>query len=248
MSKLTSQGQKEKDELDTLEKRYQDEKRQRQSLEGQLAQEKKYRESQDMQIADLKKSMSSIDSTIKAQKQAGGCKMEQCSKRIREVEIENEKMSEEMRKKQDRVLMLECELKSLNRTRDTESRVDTLMVALNLMEDKNTSLQESLSAETRFKLDLFSALGEARRQLESANCKSWAILLRAVATSARSSVSSAPSREKFMFIYIWICLWCLFYLNMSFLLKVIEILRGNLTKTLSLTLTSVAFDRKFRSR
>jgi len=45
------------------------------------------------------------------------------------------------------------------------------MVALNLMEDKNTSLQESLSAETRFKLDLFSALGETRRQLESVNCK-----------------------------------------------------------------------------
>ena len=55
--------------------------------------------------------------------------------------------------------------------RDNESRVDTLMVALNLMEDKNTSLQESLSAETRFKLDLFSALGETRRQLESVNCK-----------------------------------------------------------------------------
>jgi hypothetical protein len=45
------------------------------------------------------------------------------------------------------------------------------MVALNLMEDKNTSLQESLSAETRFKLDLFSALGETRRQLEAVNCK-----------------------------------------------------------------------------
>ncbi len=87
------------------------------------------------------------------------------------MEIENKKLSEEVRKKQDHVMMLECELKSLNRTRDTESRVDTLMVALNLMEDKNASLQESLSAETRFKLDLFSALGEARRQLESVNCK-----------------------------------------------------------------------------
>ena len=66
--------------------------------------------------------------------------------------------------------MLECEIKSLAKYRDNESRVDTLMVALNLMEDKNTSLQESLSAETRFKLDLFSALGETRRQLEAVNC------------------------------------------------------------------------------
>ncbi|CAL4065981.1 unnamed protein product [Meganyctiphanes norvegica] len=34
------------------------------------------------------------------------------------------------------------------------------------MQDKNTHLETSLSAETRVKLDLFSALGEAKRQLE----------------------------------------------------------------------------------
>ena len=60
--------------------------------------------------------------------------------------------------------------KSLTKYREAESRVDTLMVALNLMEDKNNSLQESLSAETRFKLDLFSALGDTRRQLEAVTC------------------------------------------------------------------------------
>ena len=41
------------------------------------------------------------------------------------------------------------------------------MAAVKLMENKNASLQESLSAETRFKMDLFSALGETRRQLDS---------------------------------------------------------------------------------
>ena len=65
--------------------------------------------------------------------------------------------------------MLECELKNQAKQREAETRFDTLMIAFKLMEDKNASLQESLSAETRFKLDLFSALGETRRQLEAVN-------------------------------------------------------------------------------
>lgn len=49
------------------------------------------------------------------------------------------------------------------RNRDSE---EVLMSALQSMQQKNMSLEESLSRETRFKLDLFSALGEARRQIE----------------------------------------------------------------------------------
>lgn len=40
------------------------------------------------------------------------------------------------------------------------------MSALATIQDKNTTLEKNLSAETRVKLDLFSALGEAKRQLE----------------------------------------------------------------------------------
>lgn len=40
------------------------------------------------------------------------------------------------------------------------------MSALAAMQDKNTHLENSLSAETRLKLDLFSALGEAKREIE----------------------------------------------------------------------------------
>lgn len=40
------------------------------------------------------------------------------------------------------------------------------MSALSAMQDKTTHLENSLSAETRLKLDLFSALGDAKRQLE----------------------------------------------------------------------------------
>lgn len=40
------------------------------------------------------------------------------------------------------------------------------MSALQAMQEKNSTLEKNLSAETRVKLDLFSALGEAKRQLE----------------------------------------------------------------------------------
>ena len=42
------------------------------------------------------------------------------------------------------------------------------MSALSAMQDKNAHLENSLSAETRLKLDLFSALGDTKRQLEIA--------------------------------------------------------------------------------
>jgi len=41
-----------------------------------------------------------------------------------------------------------------------------LISTLGAMKDKNAHLETSLSAETRLKLDLFSALGDAKRQIE----------------------------------------------------------------------------------
>ena len=56
------------------------------------------------------------------------------------------------------------------RKRDAQSSgTNMLMSALAAMQDKNTTLEKNLSAETRVKLDLFSALGEAKRQLEITN-------------------------------------------------------------------------------
>ena len=50
--------------------------------------------------------------------------------------------------------------------KDNHSESEIILGALNALQDKNTHLENSLSAETRIKLDLFSALGEAKRQLE----------------------------------------------------------------------------------
>ena len=46
------------------------------------------------------------------------------------------------------------------------------MSAIDVMKEKNVLLEKSLSAETRLKLDLFSALGERKRQLEITHSKS----------------------------------------------------------------------------
>jgi len=41
-----------------------------------------------------------------------------------------------------------------------------LLNALAVVQEKNATLEKNLSAETRVKLDLFSALGAAKRQIE----------------------------------------------------------------------------------
>ena len=51
------------------------------------------------------------------------------------------------------------------------------MSALSAMQDKNAHLEKSLSAETRLKLDLFSALDETKRQLEMTRSETIAIVL-----------------------------------------------------------------------
>lgn len=58
------------------------------------------------------------------------------------------------------------------RNRDSiQPGADVLMNALAAMQDKNCTLEKNLSAETRVKLDLFSALGDAKRQLEISESK-----------------------------------------------------------------------------
>lgn len=64
--------------------------------------------------------------------------------------------------------MFEAEI----RNRDSiQPGTDVLMNALAAMQDKNCTLEKNLSAETRVKLDLFSALGDAKRQLEISESK-----------------------------------------------------------------------------
>ena len=56
----------------------------------------------------------------------------------------------------------------LHKYKENEKDTEVLMSALSAMQEKTQHLENSLSAETRIKLDLFSALGDAKRQLEIA--------------------------------------------------------------------------------
>lgn len=56
--------------------------------------------------------------------------------------------------------------KDISRCKENHKESEILLGALNALQDKTAHLEDSLSAETRIKLDLFSALGEAKRQLE----------------------------------------------------------------------------------
>lgn len=104
-----------------------------------------------------------------AQSTRGEC-TEQCKLRRRELENELNECRNCKHWAEERYAILEERYTSLEREnvamaeqlRDTE----ILMSALSAMQEKNSHLENSLSAENRIKLDLFSALGEAKRQLE----------------------------------------------------------------------------------
>ena len=75
-------------------------------------------------------------------------------------------MRRDQRAVEERTRALERENINLRQYKDSQSGAEVLMSALSAMQEKHTHLETSLSAETRVKLDLFSALGEAKRQLE----------------------------------------------------------------------------------
>ncbi|CAF1126385.1 unnamed protein product, partial [Brachionus calyciflorus] len=90
-------------------------------------------------------------------------------KKLCQLETENKELKNDCNKKQDIINLLESEIRNLSKAKEIGDTVDNLKVKLEKTEEKNCSLQESLRAETRFKMDLFSALGEAKRQLEFVN-------------------------------------------------------------------------------
>ncbi|XP_017548042.1 macoilin [Pygocentrus nattereri] len=92
-------------------------------------------------------------------------------KKARDLETEYKQLQLDYQGKENRVLALEKEVESLQKHKCTEQEADALLSALSSLQDKAQHLEYNLSAETRLKLDLFSALGDARRQLEIAQVK-----------------------------------------------------------------------------
>ncbi|XP_048848553.1 macoilin-1-like [Brienomyrus brachyistius] len=150
--------QKDKQTISQLEKRLKAEQEARLAAEKQLAEEKKRKKLEEATAARA---------VALAAASRGECS-DAFRSRIRELESECKKLSMDMKLKEEQIRELEMRAQELRKYKENEKDTEVLMSALSAMQDKTQHLENSLSAETRIKLDLFSALGDAKRQLEIA--------------------------------------------------------------------------------
>uniref|UniRef100_A0A803JUJ0 Macoilin n=1 Tax=Xenopus tropicalis TaxID=8364 RepID=A0A803JUJ0_XENTR len=150
--------QKDKQTISQLEKKLKAEQEARAFVEKQLLEEKKRKKLEEATAARA---------VAFAAANRGEC-TETLKNRIRDLESECKKLSIDMKLKEDQIREFEIKVQELRKYKENEKDTEVLMSALSAMQDKTQHLENSLSAETRIKLDLFSALGDAKRQLEIA--------------------------------------------------------------------------------
>ncbi|KAA8586179.1 hypothetical protein FQN60_007748 [Etheostoma spectabile] len=151
--------QKDKQTISQLEKRLKAEQEARALAEKQLAEERKRKKMEEATAARaccFSLRANRVEST------------DSLRGRIRELETECKKLSMDMKLKEEQIRDLEGKCQELRKYKENEKDTEVLMSALSAMQEKTQHLENSLSAETRIKLDLFSALGDAKRQLEIA--------------------------------------------------------------------------------
>uniref|UniRef100_A0A8C8BXM4 Macoilin n=1 Tax=Oncorhynchus tshawytscha TaxID=74940 RepID=A0A8C8BXM4_ONCTS len=150
--------QKDKQAVGQLEKRLKVEQEARTNAEKQLSDEKKRKKLEEATTARA---------VALAAASRGEC-TDTLRRRITELETECKKLTMDIKLKEDQIRELEMKVQELHKYKENEKDTEVLMSALSAMQDKTQHLENSLSAETRIKLDLFSALGDAKRQLEIA--------------------------------------------------------------------------------
>ncbi|CAB3379015.1 Hypothetical predicted protein [Cloeon dipterum] len=162
---LVTARQADKQNAAQLERRLAEERRCRGNAESQLQTERKAAKKAEEAATARAIAMAAAAAAAK-----GEC-TESCRARRRELESDVKHLRRELKSKEDRCASLEMELQMLRPYKESHTEIDRLCQALTNLKDKNMLLENSLSAETRIKLDLFSALGEAKRQLEISSCK-----------------------------------------------------------------------------
>ncbi|KAJ8289457.1 hypothetical protein GJAV_G00001510 [Gymnothorax javanicus] len=150
--------QKDRQAVGQLEKRLKQEQEARAAAEKQLAEEKKRKKAEEATAARA---------VALAAATRGEC-TESLRSRIRELEAECKRLTVDIKLKEEQIRELDLKVQELRKYKEMEKDTEVLMSALSAMQDKTQHLENSLSAETRIKLDLFSALGDAKRQLEIA--------------------------------------------------------------------------------
>lgn len=150
--------QKDRQTVGQLEKRLKAEQESRAAAEKQLTEEKKRKKLEEATAARA---------VALAAASRGEC-TDTLRRRITELEAEGKKLTMDIKLKEEQIRDLELKVQELHKYKENEKDTEVLMSALSAMQDKTQHLENSLSAETRIKLDLFSALGDAKRQLEIA--------------------------------------------------------------------------------
>ncbi|XP_023037601.1 macoilin isoform X2 [Drosophila willistoni] len=148
--------------LQSVERRLHEERRQKQSLDAQLANEKKARKA-----AEEKAARPECSAQCKQRRQQMDEELKRLRQELKQTEEAKQLAVDHGRKFEQEYHMLESEMRNREAS---QSDTELLMNALATMQDKNKILEKNLSAETRVKLDLFSALGAAKRQLEISDC------------------------------------------------------------------------------
>ena len=153
---LVTSRQQDKQNISILEKKMNEERKMRAGIELQLTTERKAKKVDEAAAARA---------IAMASTQRSECS-EQCKTKQRNIENEIKQFQRDLKMKEEQYRQLEYENQKLRHLKDQQNESDVLMSALSAMQDKNSHLENSLSEETRIKLDLFSALGEAKRQIE----------------------------------------------------------------------------------
>ncbi|KAM8883411.1 macoilin-1 [Synchiropus picturatus] len=144
--------QKDKQAVSLLERRLKGEQEARAVAEKQLADERKRKKNEEANAA--KAAATRVESTDSMRAQ------------MRDLETELKKLEDDLKLKDKQIRDLMGKCQDLQKYKENEKDTEVLMSALSAMQEKTHHLENSLSAETRIKLDLFSALGDAKRQLE----------------------------------------------------------------------------------
>ncbi|CAG5131273.1 unnamed protein product, partial [Candidula unifasciata] len=137
------------------------------SLEKKLTEERKLRTSLELQIANEKKNkcLETARAVAMAAAARGEC-TDACKARRRDFDNELKQVRRENKMWEEQYRQLEREVQSLRQYKDAQKETEVLMKALSNMQDKNVELENNLCAETRFKQDLFSALGKERNEIK----------------------------------------------------------------------------------
>ncbi|KRX15354.1 Macoilin [Trichinella nelsoni] len=158
---LLRSRQQDRQVINGLEKKIAEEQKAKAHLDQQLQQERRASKKAEEAAAALISSRHQAVASSGSHRN-GDC--EQCRRR-RDGEKELKHARKELTQREEQIGKLESEVRNLRLFKESNA-VEQLVAAVAEMERKNSHLESSLSAETRIKLDLFSALGESKRQHE----------------------------------------------------------------------------------